>query len=355
MAKTYKEHYDNTKLVHSLDRDGEVPTFFIVCSRLRGPGKTFQMCKMLFEKFLNEGKKFILLTRHKKDLGTIADGCFEGYFQAEHPEYTMREVLQMGHTFSRVFADTRVGEEVSSVECGYVIPLSAVNDVKKISSLFYDAWCFFFDEFMPVDDRFLKNEVDLLMNIYQSVARGEGKAVRYMPIYMCSNTLSIQNPYFKALGLTSKLQSNTHFFKGEGVVFENCDNVEGLAEMHKSSGIEKALKKHLAEKGDNTWINDDCSLVDRPKGWGRSRYIATLIYGSESFGVHEYYQMGYVYLSRTTDNTCPHIYNLTFDNGNLNIPVIHSSILIQFIKTNYFLGKVRCQDGGIQRILQEVM
>lgn len=355
MAKTYKKHYDNTKLITSLDRNGEVPTFFIVCSRLRGPGKTYQMCKMLFNKFMDEGKKFILLTRHKKDLGTIADGCFEGYLQSEHPEYSMRETLQMGHTFSRVYADTRVGDNVSSVECGYVIPLSAVNDIKKISSLFYDAWCFFFDEFMPVDDRFLKSEVDLLLNIYQSVARGEGSACRYMPVFMCSNTISLQNPYFKALNLTSKLQSNTHFYKGEGVVFENCDNVDGLAELHKSSGIEKALKAHLDLKGDNTWINDDCSLVERPNGWGRARYIATLIYGSECFGVNDYYQQGYMYLSRKVDKTSPHIYNLTFDNGNLNIPVIQTSVLIQHLKSAYFMGRVRCQDGGIQRVLQEVL
>lgn len=353
MAKVYKEHYDNTKLINSLDCDGEVPTFFIVCSKLRGPGKTFQMCKMLFEKFLEEGKKFILLTRHKKDLGTIADGCFEGYFQVEHPEYHMREVLQMGHTFSRVYADTKVGEETSSVECGYVIPLSAVNDIKKISSLFFDTWCFFFDEFMPVDDRFLKNEVDYLLNIYKSVARGEGSAVRYMPIYMCSNTLSIQNPYFKALGLTSKLQSSTHFYRGSGVCFENCDNVEGLAELHKSSGIEKALRKHLALTDDNTWINDDCSLVEKPYKWGRPIYLATLMYGSEKFGVLEYPNV--VYVSRTVDKSCEFVYNLTLDNGNLNYPVISSCGLLDFVRKRYFLGQVRCQDGGIQRILQEVL
>lgn len=355
MAKTYKEHYDNTKLINSLDRNGEVPTFFIVCSRLRGPGKTYQMCKMLFEKFMDEGKKFVLLTRHKKDLGTIAAGCFGGYLADQHPEYSMHETLQMGHTFSRVYLDTMVGNEKSSVECGTVVPLAAVNDIKKISSLpcFVESWCFFYDEFMPVDDRFLKNEVDLLLNIYQSIARGEGKAVRYMPIFMCSNTISIGNPYFKALNLSSHIQSGTHFYRGEGVCFENCDNVEGLAELHKSSGIEKALKKHLAAKGDNTWINDDNSLVAKPKGWGRPVYLATIIYGDEKFGVLEYPNV--VYLSRTVDQSCEFVYNLTFDNGNLNIALIDSSTLMEFLTKKYYLGLVRCQDSGIQRIIQEVL
>lgn len=352
MAKVYKEHYNNTKLVNSLDAEGERPAFYIVCSRERGPGKSYSFSKLLFNNFLEKGEKFILLTRRKKDLGSIADGMFEGYFQVEHPEYTLREVLQMGHTFSNIYADTKVGEEKSSAHCGWVIPISSCDDIKKCSSLFYSATAFYFDEFQPTDDRYLKDEVDMLLNIYKSVARGEGSAIRYMPIYMASNTITLQNPYFKALGLSNKIQSNTKFYRGSGVVFENCE-VEGLKDKHKESAVEKALKKHLDIKRDNTWINDDGSLVAKPKGWGRPIYLATIIYGDEKFGVLEYPNV--VYLSRTVDQSCEFVYNLTFDNGNLNVALIDSSTLMEFLTKKYYLGQVRCQDGGIQRILQEVL
>ena len=352
MAKKYVGHYDNTKLINSLDADGERPAFYIVCSRERGPGKSFSFSKLLFEHFLDNGEKFILLTRRKKDLGSVAEGMFEGYFQIEHPEYNLREVLQMGHTFSNIYADTTVGEEKSSAHCVWVIPIASCDDIKKISSLFMEATAFYFDEFQPMDDRYLRDEVDLVRTIYKSVARGDGKAVRYMPIYMASNTITLQNPYFKALGLSNKIQSNTKFYRGEGVVFENCE-VEGLKEMHSASPIDKALKKHLDIKRDNTWLNDDNSLVAKPKGWGRPRYIATIIYGSESFGVLEYPDV--LYISRTVDTSCEYVYNLTFDNGNLNIALIDSSSLMEFVTRQYYLGKVRVQDGGIQRILQEVL
>ena len=169
---------------------------------------------------------------------------------------------------------------------------------------------------------------------------------------MASNTITLQNPYFKALGLSNKIQSNTKFYRGEGVVFENCE-VEGLKDKHQSSAVEKALKKHLDIKRDNTWINDDGSLVAKPKGWGRPLYIATIMYGNEKFGVLEYPNV--VYLSRTVDNSCEYVYNLTFDNGNLNVALINSSTLMEFLTKKYYLGQVRCQDGGIQRILQEVL
>ena len=136
------------------------------------------------------------------------------------------------------------------------------------------------------------------------------------------------------------------------MVFENCE-VEGLKEIHSASPIDKALKKHLDIKRDNTWLNDDNSLVAKPKGWGRPRYIATIIYGSESFGVLEYPDV--LYISRTVDTSCEYVYNLTFDNGNLNIALIDSSSLMEFVTRQYYLGKVRVQDGGIQRILQEVL
>ena len=49
MAKLYKNHYDNTKLINSVDADGNKPAFYIVCSRERGPGKTFSFSKLLYE------------------------------------------------------------------------------------------------------------------------------------------------------------------------------------------------------------------------------------------------------------------------------------------------------------------
>lgn len=351
--KLYEEHYNNEKLITSLDADGEAPCFFIVCSKERGPGKTFSFSKTLMEKWFNEQKKFVILTRNMGDLGNVAAGILDGYLQYAHPSISITEKIQMKGVFSKVYAETGTGEDKVSEEIGYVIPIRAADQIKKISSMFYDTWCFFFDEFQPLNRSvYLKDEVDLLYTIYKSIARGEGKAVRYMPIFMCSNTITLGNPYFTALGLNRAIQSNTRFYKGHGVVFENCD-VAGLKEMHESSSIDRALAPHKAKQGNNMWINDSDALVCKPDKWGRAYYVCTLRYQHETIGVLQY-QNGITYLSRKIDSSCNLIYSLTLDDNTLNIPLLRTRTYVDTLRQNFFKGNIRVQDSTLQNMLMDV-
>ncbi len=353
MSKKYDQHYDCTKLITSLDADGKKPAFFVVCSKMRGPGKTFQFSKLMIEKFLETGEKFILLTRNKGDLGSVAPGVLNSYVAYQYPSWNVTETIQMKSVYSKITLSMGDGEECVKKDCGYVIPIRAVDMIKKISSLFYDCWCFYFDEFQPMDrGTYLKDEVDNLYNIYKSVARGDGSATRYMPIFMASNTINLGNPYFNALGLNRAIQSNTRFFRGHGVVFENCE-VAGLEELHHSSAIDRALAPHLSRKGDNMWIGDNDSLVAKPDKWGRGRYVATLVYNNERMGVYSYDQVGFTYISRITEKSCQYVYNLTLE-GDLNIPALKLSGLLETLRKRLWAGLIRVSDGGIQNILLDV-
>lgn len=354
MAHVYKGHYNNNYLINALDKNNEKPAFFIVCSRERGPGKTFSFSKLLYNNFVERGEKFILLTRNMGDLGNVAEGVLSGYMSFEHPDVNVYEKIQMKGVFSKIYATSGTGEEVKTEHIGYVIPVRAADQIKKISSLFYDASAFYFDEFQPMNQgSYLKNEVDLLYNIYKSIARGDGSAIRYMPIYMASNTIDLHNPYFKALGLTKAIQSNTRFYRGEGVVFENVV-VEGLSEAHASSPIDRALSKHLEEKtNSNLWLNDANSLVCKPDDWGNSSYICTLVYNKEKLAIYKYYEMGLYYVNRKIDNNCKYIYNTSLD-GNLNLPMLKNTPVMLKLKESFFKGLIRCSDGGVQNILLDI-
>ena len=353
MGKEYQNHYDNTKLINSLDADGERPAFYIVCSRERGPGKTFSFSKLLINNFLEKGEKFILLTRNMGDLGNVAAGILDGYLQFEHPEISVEEKIQMKGVFSKIFMKSGKGEDATCDECGYVIPIRACDQIKKISSMFYDATSFYFDEFQPMANAtYLKDELGLLYNIYKSVARGDGSAIRYMPVYMASNTITLGNPYFEGLGLNGAIQSNTKFYKGHGVVFENCV-VEGLAEAHKSSSIDRAMSKYLERKSSNVWINDNDSLVAKPDNWGRSVYTCTIIYNDQQLGVYMYPVIGFRYISRKCDKNSPYIYNLTLD-GKLNFPLLRTTPFLDTLRKEFFKGIVRVSDVGLQQMLMEI-
>lgn len=353
MAKVYKEHYNIDKLISTLDCDGNKPAFYIVCSKDRGPGKTFSFSKLLINNFLDKGEKFILLTRNMGDLGNIASGVLDGYLQIEYPDISVYETIQMKGVFSKIFMNVGSGEDKETRNCGYVIPIRAADQIKKISSMFYDATAFYFDEFQPsTNSTYLKDELGLLYNIYKSVARGEGSAIRYMPIYMASNTITLGNPYFVGLGINSKIQSNTRFYRGKGVVFENCI-VEGLSEAHANSPIDQAMKTYLAQRGDNVWINDNNSLVCKPDKWGRAIYICTLVHNNKRYGLRLYPGTGLKYVSRSVDNSCQYVYNLTLD-GDLNIPLLRTTQIMIRLRDELYKGLVRVSDGGVQEMLMDV-
>lgn len=355
MAYVYKEHYDNTYLVNSLDKNGNKPAFFIVCSKHRGPGKTFSFSKLLYNNFVERGEKFILLTRNKGDLGDVAQGVLNSYLNYAMPDVSVYEKIQMKGVFSRIYATSGKGEETETNEIGYVIPLRSCDQIKKISSLFYDATAFFFDEFQPMQNgTYLKDEVKLLYNIYKSVARGDGSATRYMPIYLSSNTIDISNPYFEKLRLTKAIQSNTRFYRGEGVVFENVV-VDGLAEKHSSEPIDIALSEMLEEdkSSSNLWLNDANSLVCKNDGWGNGTYICTLIYDNEKIGVYKYMEVGMYYVNRKVDNNCTYVYNTNL-NGNLNLPMLKNTPIMLRLKDSFYKGLIRCSDSGIQKILVDI-
>lgn len=356
-SKVYKQHYDPSFIMNSKDALGNEPTWRIVCSLERGPGKTYGFSKILISNFLEKDEQFVLLTRKIGDLGSVAKGILTPYLENEHKEISVREVVHQSKVYSNIYLDINNGDEKDSKMCGFVLPIKQSDAIKKISGLFNHVSVLFFDEFMPsADSSYLTDEVGLLMNLYKSVARGGGKAVREIPIILCSNTLSLGNPYFEALDLNNKIQENTRFYQGENrVVFERCE-VEGLKKMHEESGLDISLKKYIDRNRTNVWINDDSTLVVNKRereGWGRPRYACTLLYQDNMVGVYKYDEIGYTLLSRKYDKSCKYVYCVEID-GTPNIPLLKTAGILDRLKKDFFRGLVRVTDSGLQKMLMDV-
>lgn len=350
MAKGfYKEHYTNDKLLEAMTKkNAEVA---LVCSRGRSLGKTFSFVKTFVEHFEETGEKVILMCRTQNQVGEIADGIMKGYLEVKRPGYFIKEVRKGYGVYGDVLLCHMEDEEIVKEHMGYVIPLNAADKIKTISSKFVDSWCMFFDEFQPESGRYLPDEVNKLMSIHTSVARGGGQSRRFFPIYLCSNSINIFNPYFVAMGLTSKIQPNTRVYGEEGkFVYERC-HVEGLSTGRKLSGAELTFGGTNVYDDDNSWLTADDAIICKPDNWGRSVYIATLLRGSESYGVHLYPQVGYMYVSRTIDKTSSYVYNMSLEDGNLNVPFIRSTGIFKQLRSQFELGMVRVQDGGVKDII----
>lgn len=335
------------------DRSGNVPELYIVCSRVRGPGKTFSFTKKLFDDFQNDGSKFVLLCRTKSELGSIADGMMKGMLNVKYPGWSVYEKVMMKGCYSMIMATYGKNEEKITSHCGYVIPLNSADMIKKISSMFVDATQGYMDEFQPEDSRtYLPHEVDKFLSVHGSIARGDGESRRYFPIYMSSNTISITNPYFVALGLTNKIQENTKFYRGEGFVFERCV-AEGLAKKHAESGMSKAFSKNKSiQYQDNSWLNNSKALIAKPNDWGRCSYVCTIEYNS-LFALKYYPKVNLLYMDHNVDKSCKQRYSLTINNE-LNYPLLKTAAFAKMIRDAMELGNIRFSDQVCKQVALEM-
>ena len=348
------EFYSNKKLLAALDKNGEKPELYIVCSRVRGPGKTFSFAEKLFTDYMTNGDKFILLCRTMGELGAIADGMMKSMLAVKYPEYSVYERIMMKGCYSNIYCEHGVGEDKETEHIGYVIPLNSADKIKKISSMFVDAVQGYMDEFQPEDEHtYLPHEVDKFLSIHTSIARGNGESRRYFPIYMSSNTIDITNPYFVALGLTSKLQENTKFYRGDGFVFERC-TIDGLVKKHAESAMSRAFSKNKSiQYSDNSWVNNNKACIEKPNNWGYGTYICTLEYDGKEYGLKYYSKVNLYYLDRTIDKSCKSCYALTL-NGEKNYPLLKTSMVIKMVKRAVEMGNIRFKDQGCKQIALEM-
>ena len=391
MIKQYKGHYDITlQTLRLKDQNGNTPVFFFACSTMadRCAGKTYSSAKMLLKNYFSHGKylqniindpiykarsgKFILFTRRITDLGKIATGVFSDVlaFEKEFEGYTIQEITtdkisKIVLTHYEDFVDydkdgnpkepeeKRIDEEI-----GWVVPVAVKSDLfKRIGKTLFEADVMYFDEFQPTKDgEYLPNEVKDFWIIYETVARGhdpddttnDGGDSRYIPVILCSNTISIDNPYYYYTNLAGNIDSNTKIYRGNRVVYERC-TVEGLADKRKEAPINVALARLIEEEANNTYVNDDHSLVAKPdQKWGRALYLATLDFGNESYALFEYPNKNLYYLCRKVDPNFPYKYAMFIDNNKKNAPIFKASPLLREVKKKIFDGHLRCQDQMIQ-------
>lgn len=355
MSHVYDKYYDGDYLMSCTDMNGEKPGFYIVCSPERGPGKTTYFSRRLIRNFLDKGEQFALLCRDIGDLGRVASGILNSYldnsiFDNERARYTCYERIAQKGAYSEIHLAFGEGEEREDDLCGFVLPIRAAEKLKRCSSNFVHVAVMFFDEFQPMQNSvYLKDEIQLLTYIFDSVARGEGEQSRYVPIILSSNTISLGNPYFTALGLNTKIQSDTKMYKGDGVVFEQVF-VKGLKELHQSNPFHRALRKHEASRRSNAWINDDGALVMKPEG--RGIYLCTIEYMGDMFGLLDY--SGIWFISRKIDKHVKYVF-ATDPEKPTTLPQLKMQPIYKRMRDMYYKGKMRVQDSGAQAMLVDLL
>lgn len=285
------DFYDGTKLLSMKDLNGNQPEIYLTSGN-RSIGKTTWFNRYFVKDFKTKKKKFCLVYRWNYELSDCADKFFKDIQRLFFPTDVMTDKRRANGIFVELF--------LNDVSCGYCVTLNNADSLKKFSHLLSDVDKMLFDEFQSENNHYCPNELNKLLSIHTSIARGNGEAVRRVPLYMLSNKVSLINPYFLSLGISDRLHDDTKYLKGDGFVLEQT-YLEGVAQQQLDSGFNRAFKNedYVAYSAMNVYLNDNASFIDRPKG--NSTYIATVRNNSKDYAVRFYPALGIYYVDNNVD------------------------------------------------------
>lgn len=320
------KYYDGTKLLSLSDINGNKPEIYI-CTSNRSAGKTTFFSRLCVNKFIKRKEKFMLVYRFNYELDECANKFFKDISTLFFKDYVLTSKRCASGSYHELF--------LNDLSCGYAISLNSADNLKKYSHLFSDTARMIFDEFQSETNHYCSEEVKKLMSIHTTVARGQGKQIRYVPIYMISNPVSLINPYYTELGISARLSSKTRFLKGDGFVLEQ-GFVESASKAQLESGFNRAFgnNSYVAYSAQGIYLNDNKAFIEKPKG--NNKYLATLKFEGHEYGIREYINEGIIYCDNTADSTFRTKIAVTTDDHNVNYVMLKNNDLFLTMLRWYF-------------------
>lgn len=340
------KYYDGTKLLSMKDINGNKPEIYM-CTTNRTGGKTTYFARLLVNKFFKSGEKFMLIYRYNYELDDCADKFYKDINNLFFPDTTMTSQRKASGIYHELFIDKK--------SCGYAISLNSADQLKKYSHLFSDVSRMFMDEFQSETNHYCSDEIKKLISIHTSVARGNGEQIRYVPVYMCANPVSIINPYYTELGISERLNSETKFLKGDGYVLEQ-GFIDSASKAQKESGFNRAFQnnKYVAYASECVYLNDTKSFIEKPQG--SSRYLATLKYQGREYGIREFPELGIIYCDNHSDSTFKNKITVTTDDHELNYVMLKRNDIF-LLNLRYYFEKgcfrfkdLRCKEAVLKSL-----
>lgn len=338
--------YDGTKILSLKDLNGNQPELYLITGN-RSAGKTVFFSRYAVNRFLKHGEKFILLYRYQYELDDVADKFFKDIQSLFFSDFTMTAKRRAKGMYQELY--------LNEVHCGYAISLNTADGLKKYSHMFSDASRMIFDEFQTESGRYCSGELEKFISIHTSIARGGGKQVRYLPVFMMSNKVTLINPYYVELGISTRLKDDTKFLKGNGFVLEQTFN-ESASESMLSSGFNQAFlkNKYVGYAAQKIYLNDNYAFIEIPKT--RGSYICTIKYEGGQYAVREYPEEGVVYCDTRVDRDYPRKITVTTEDHEINYVMLKrndtflSALRFYFENGSFRFKDLKCKEAIIKTL-----
>ena len=336
------KYYDGTKLLSMLDINGNKPEIYI-CTSNRNAGKTTYFYRLLVNRFLDKGEKFGIIYRFNYELDDCAGKFFNDIGSLFFPGRVMTSERRAAGIYHELFLD---GDS-----CGFAVSLNSCEQLKKYSHLLSDIKRLVFDEFQSETSHYCSNEVQKFISLHTTIARGHGEQVKYLPVYMISNPVSLINPYYTELGISSRLNDKVKFLRGDGFVLEQGFN-ESASEAQKKSAFNRAFSenKYLAYAAENVYLNDNAAFIEKPAGL--NRYVCTIKFESRLYALREFPDLGIIYCDDKADKTYRFKISLTTEDHQINyIMLKKNDAFITYLKTLFEHGSFRFKNLSCKDVI----
>lgn len=330
------EYYDGTKLLSLKDAHNKEPEIYI-CTSNRTAGKTTYFNRYLVNGFLKRHRRFMLLYRFDTELTESADKFFKDIKGLFFNEYEMTSQPRAKGKFIELY--------LNDISCGYAVAINAADYVKKFSHLFSDIDVILMDEFMPESNQYAPEEIRKFRSIHTSVARGQGKMVRRVPVILVGNPVTLLNPYYTAMKISSRLTPKTRFLRGNGFVLEQGHN-DSAARAQEQSAFNRCFEndaQYDAYLKEGVYLNDNLAFIEKPKG--NSKYLATIKYSGQSFAIRQYSSLGVIYCDDRPDSSFPTKISVSAVDHDVNYVLLkQNDMLLAYLKFLFRKGAFRFKD-----------
>ena len=146
------------------------------------------------------------------------------------------------------------------------------------------------------------------------------------------------------MGIAERLKSDTKFLKGDGFVLEQGFN-SAASQAQRESAFNRAFKrnKYTAYNTEALYLNDNQAFIVKPSGNGR--YICTLKYNNDLYGIREFIDEGIVYCDNKADSNFPLKITVTTDDHEINFVMLkRNDIFLSNLRYYFEKGCFRFKD-----------
>lgn len=285
----------------------------------RGGGKSYGAKKRAIDNFIKNNEQFGYIRRYKEDLKRPMEQFFTDIMW-EYPDYEFK--VEADKFYIRLKPADEKQKWTEKDIAGYGFVLSTANNKKSIS--YPNITLLIFDEFLleKGNQRYLPNEPEKLLNLYETVARPGTQHPRVI-CFLLANAITVTNPYF----LYWDLKMPTKADKNGKYIWKHSKRPILVEDVRNQAFIDKKKNTEFGQLVDGTnyadysienkFLLDDNSFIEKKSP--KARYCFTFIYKEQSFGVWADYNVGRMWVSEDIDPSYILKYSLTLKDHKPNM------------------------------------